>query len=65
VIVCVCKGVSDRDIRGAARQGCASVREIGDRCRAGTDCGLCRADIRHMLNEHRSRSESPTVAVAK
>jgi len=65
VIVCVCKGVSDRDIRACIRQGSASVREVGQRCHAGTDCGLCRADIRNLLHRERGACGSPTVALAK
>jgi bacterioferritin-associated ferredoxin len=65
VIVCLCKGVSDRDIRAAVRQGSASVREVGERCRAGTDCGLCRVDIRELIQKERGGYGSPTVAIAK
>ena len=41
MIVCLCKGVSDRDVRAAIDSGSQTVRDVGRRCRAGTDCGAC------------------------
>ena len=65
MIVCLCKGVSEREIRAAIRQGSSSVREVGRRCHAGTDCGMCRADIRDILRERCASHESPTLPLSK
>ena len=49
MIVCVCHGVSDRTIDNAIDDGCGSVRQVGRNCRAGTDCGACRSQIKDMI----------------
>jgi bacterioferritin-associated ferredoxin len=55
MIVCLCKGVSDRDVRAAIDAGSETVRDVGRTCsRAGTDCGACVGAVREML-QHRRR----------
>lgn len=39
--VCVCNGVTDRDIRDAAQAGCSSVTELTMQTGAGAGCGSC------------------------
>lgn len=39
--VCVCNGVTDRQIREVAEAGCASVAELTMRTGAGAGCGSC------------------------
>lgn len=51
--VCLCKGVSDKAIRGCVRRGASSVGEVGRECGAGTDCGSCRAMIADLIDEER------------
>jgi bacterioferritin-associated ferredoxin len=51
MIVCVCEGLSERNIRSAIQSGARSVGELGRRCGAGLDCGRCRAMLRGMLGE--------------
>jgi bacterioferritin-associated ferredoxin len=46
MIVCLCRGVSEREIREAARCGAASIEDVARTCEgAGTECGMCRPDI--------------------
>jgi bacterioferritin-associated ferredoxin len=46
MIVCLCRGVSDRQIVEAVHDGARSLDDVARRCDgAGTDCGSCRADI--------------------
>ena len=54
MIVCICHGVSDRTIDDAIDEGCRSVRQVGRRCDAGTDCGACRSLIKGMIREARA-----------
>ncbi len=54
MIVCHCKGISDRDIRAAVRAGAGSVAAVGARCAAGTDCGGCHAVIDEILHAERA-----------
>ncbi|MFT7582514.1 MAG: bacterioferritin-associated ferredoxin [Myxococcota bacterium] len=51
MIVCLCEGVSDREVRASIQRGADSVREISQQSRAGTDCGRCRSQLRQMLQE--------------
>ena len=49
MIVCICKGVSDRKIHEEIRKGHKTLAQIRSGCRAGTDCGACVQQIRKML----------------
>jgi bacterioferritin-associated ferredoxin len=49
VIVCVCKGVNEREIRDTITAGCRTEETIGTRCGAGTDCGSCLETLRELL----------------
>jgi bacterioferritin-associated ferredoxin len=66
VLICHCKGTTDRDIRAAAGPGRACSAEIERRCGAGTACGGCRPAIEAILAElARSSREIPTARAAK
>jgi bacterioferritin-associated ferredoxin len=39
--VCICNGVTERDILQAAEAGCRSVPELTMRTGAGATCGSC------------------------
>ena len=39
--VCICNGVTDRQIREAAAAGCTTVAELTMRTGAGANCGSC------------------------
>jgi bacterioferritin-associated ferredoxin len=41
MIVCICKGVSDRHIRAAVKGGAASLRDLTRDLGLGTCCGKC------------------------
>lgn len=49
--VCLCKGVTDRDIRKAVAEGASSLREVRDCTGAMTQCGRCRQSTREVLQE--------------
>jgi len=40
--VCLCHGVTDREIRRAAEDGCRSVEELTMRTGCGSTCGNCK-----------------------
>ena len=55
-IVCSCFGVGENAIRGAIAGGCGSVEAIGQRLKAGTNCGSCVPEIRGLLaSENQAR----------
>jgi bacterioferritin-associated ferredoxin len=49
MLVCLCKGVSDRRIAEEIRRGASTLQHIQDGCQAGTDCKSCVRQIRQML----------------
>jgi bacterioferritin-associated ferredoxin len=49
MLVCVCRGISDREVRDVLARGATTLREVGRACGAGADCGSCRDLIRTML----------------
>jgi bacterioferritin-associated ferredoxin len=48
VIICICRGKSDRDVRKAIDHGAMSVREL-QRCGMGDQCGSCHVSLRSMI----------------
>lgn len=53
--VCLCHGVTDRDIRKAAEKGVTTVRQLGRELGVGTQCGRCASMARDILRESCSR----------
>lgn len=48
MIVCLCRGKSDRDVMAAIEDGASSVRDL-QRCGIGDQCGSCHVSLRVML----------------
>jgi len=48
VIICICRGKSDREIQRALDNGASSVRDL-QRCGIGDQCGSCLSSLRGML----------------
>jgi bacterioferritin-associated ferredoxin len=63
MIVCHCFCVSDRQIRGCAREGAGSVGEVGRACAAGTGCGGCRAEIARIVEAELESEQTRTFAL--
>ena len=57
--VCICNGVTERQVRDAAAAGCASVAELTMRTGAGASCGSCLALAGELLEETRQRIALP------
>ena len=53
MILCVCHGISDREVRSLIENGATNVRDISTQCGAGTDCGACVRDLRLMTLQKR------------
>ncbi|AFP29406.1 bacterioferritin-associated ferredoxin [Marinobacter sp. BSs20148] len=54
--VCLCHGVTDRDIRAAADNGVTSMRQLGEELGVGTQCGRCAPTAREILRDYSSPS---------
>ena len=53
MILCVCRGVSEREVVEAIRCGAKSSEEVSSRCAgAGGDCGSCLGAIQEHLTSH-------------
>ena len=50
MLVCLCHGVSERDVTKAVRSGARTVEEVGRTCGAGTDCGTCVKDLKRCVS---------------
>ena len=56
--VCICNGVTDRDIRQAAEAGCRTVAELTMRTGCGATCGTCLDMAADLLVAARPRDAS-------
>jgi bacterioferritin-associated ferredoxin len=45
MILCLCQGVTDREVAEAVARGASTVAEVRRRCGAGAECGSCVVDI--------------------
>lgn len=50
MFLCICKSVSDTQIREAVEQGARTVGDLSARFGLGTECGKCLDDVRQVLD---------------
>ena len=50
--VCVCKGITDKDIRRAAETGVEGFEELQALLDVSSQCGSCENMARDILDEH-------------
>ena len=63
--VCLCNGVTEREIRQTAAAGCRSVAELTMRTGCGAGCGSCLSTATQLLAEcHASADVSADIAHA-
>lgn len=51
--VCLCHGVAKQEIEAAISSGARTIAEVGERFRAGIDCGGCHGALHSMLQPSR------------
>jgi bacterioferritin-associated ferredoxin len=49
MLVCLCKGVSDKTVRWLVQNGSGCVKDVMSKCRAGTDCGTCVSHLKALV----------------
>jgi bacterioferritin-associated ferredoxin len=49
MVLCVCRYVTEREVDAVVQSGARTVDAVGERCGAGTDCGMCRDAIEERL----------------
>lgn len=61
MIVCICRGISDRKIVEAIDQGVSTLRDL-QRCGIGDQCGSCHNSLRAMLAAAEAERATPCPA---
>lgn len=54
MIVCVCRAVSDRQIRSSLREGAQTMSQLRAELGVTSCCGKCGPRVRELLVEHRA-----------
>ena len=62
MILCVCKGVSDKKVQAVVDEGCETVKQVAAACSAGTDCGVCARAIHDLLHARQARRQEQIAA---
>ncbi len=52
MIVCICRAVSDRQIRAVVSDGARSMAEVRAELGAGECCGKCSRQVRELIDQH-------------
>ena len=60
--VCVCNGVTDKQIIKAAEQGASSLQDLSDELNVATCCGRCANCAKKVLREAHSRNMPHTTS---
>ena len=61
MIVCQCKGVTDRQIRRAVRDGANGRNEVILACTAGSNCGGCVPMIDSIIETENDRANGSSL----
>lgn len=51
MLVCHCRGITDRQIRRLVKDGASSTREVARATGAGMRCGGCRSNVKQVVND--------------
>jgi bacterioferritin-associated ferredoxin len=66
--ICVCKAVTDTQIKHAISEGVCSRRELFKCLGVGGDCGKCNPDVKELLHDHKQtlmqNSANPSILAA-
>ncbi len=50
--VCVCNGVTDKEIRKAVARGAGTLQELHDRLGVASQCGSCAEHAMSLIEDH-------------
>ena len=56
--ICLCHGITDRQIRRAVEQGCSSLGEVQQQLPVGGCCGRCEPAARELIQELSKREDA-------
>jgi bacterioferritin-associated ferredoxin len=49
MIVCICRGVTERHLETLVASGARTVEQVEQVCGAGGDCGACRPEVERIV----------------
>ncbi len=49
MFVCLCMGVTTREVARAVESGARTSKDVAAMCGAGSDCGRCRPTVRSII----------------
>ena len=52
MILCVCKNVSDKQIKAAINSGSKDLKSIQEKTGACTDCKICYSDLKELIEKN-------------
>ncbi len=56
MIVCLCEGIRESDIKEAVKSGATELRELGRHCGAGSGCGSCHAELSMLIQSYSKKA---------
>lgn len=62
--VCLCQGITDKDIRDAINSGCSSYKEVREALNIATQCGKCGCLAKQITKETIVEAQLSSPAVA-
>lgn len=62
MVVCLCKGVSDKKIRWLVQNGATSLRDVMQSCQAGRDCGACVCAVKSLVEQTKAECKAASKA---
>ncbi|MBX9631312.1 MAG: bacterioferritin-associated ferredoxin [Burkholderiales bacterium] len=62
--VCMCHGITDRQIREAVSEGVGSMRELRAELGVASSCGCCAEYAKQLLDETLTGSQVPQLTAA-
>ena len=64
MLVCHCRGVSDRQIKRAVNNGACSLRDVARATGAGMRCGGCRENVAQVVQDALQSEFHPSSVVS-
>jgi bacterioferritin-associated ferredoxin len=64
VFACICRAVTDDDVRAAVDRGATTVKAVACQTRAGTGCGTCQSWLKTLIEEHAASCPAADLQVA-
>lgn len=59
MIVCLCVGVSESEVKACMRQGAVSLELIEEACGAGSCCQSCHPELLSLIHEEKLTDYRP------